>query len=45
MHYDHAKVTFLFWLIDYWWVWIPTVLVVAALVARWALRKIKGEQK
>ncbi len=39
MHYDHAKVMFLFWLIDYWWLWMPRLGVAGWKAGRWLWRK------
>lgn len=43
MHGDNFWVEVIFWLIDYWWVWIPVVIALITLAIRWVWKAIRRE--
>lgn len=40
MHGNELGMAVLFWLLNYWWLWIPAILLAFVLAVRWAWKKL-----
>lgn len=45
MHDNLTWAAFLFWLIDYWWFWIPATLAAFFFGLRWLYRRLTAAKQ